>query len=87
MTIEEELYLALRPYCIELGWIKFDENTEKAKEITSKSEVIDWKVIDYEQESAIWYLSAEFPEIDKSIIHKVISDNLIHIDHGSEGNS
>lgn len=87
MTIEEELYLALRGYCVELGWIKFDEETEKRKEITGDSKLVDWKVIDSEQESAVWYLSAEFPEVDKSIIHKVISDNLIHIDYGSERNS
>ena len=87
MTIEEELRLALRGYCVELGWIKFDEETEKRGEITGDSELIDWKVIDSEQESAIWYLSAEFSDVDKSVIHKVISDNLIHIDYGSKGDS
>ena len=87
MTIEEELRLALRGYCVELGWIKFDEETEKRGEITRDSELVDWKVIDSEQESAIWYLSAEFPNVDKAIIHKVISDNLIHIDYESKGDS
>lgn len=86
MTIEEELYLALKPYCIELGWVRFDKETEKREEITGDSEIIDWKVIDSEQESAIQYLSSEFPDVDKSMIHKVIFNNLIHIDYGSKGN-
>lgn len=87
MAIEEELRLALRGYCVELGWIKFDEETERSRNITADSKLVDWKVIDSEQESAVWYLSAEFPEVDKSVIHKVISDNLIHIDYGSKRDS
>lgn len=81
MVTEEDLHNALKPYCVELGWIKFDEETEKAKEITWKSEVVDWKVLDYEKESAVRYLSAQFPDVDESIIQKVVQNNLIRTNH------
>lgn len=78
MTIEEELYEALKPYCIQLGWIKFDIITESNKEITAKSELTDWKVLSHEKESATRYLENSFPNVDKSVILKVINNNLKH---------
>lgn len=47
MTIKEELYACLLPYCIKLGWIKFDETTENNRKINANSEILDWKVFNY----------------------------------------
>lgn len=76
MIIEEELYQSLKPYCVELGWVKFDETTKKNGEITADSEIAEWKVLD--QETAVEYLKECFPEVDESIIRKVIFNNLKH---------
>lgn len=76
MTIEEELYACLLPYCIKLGWIKFDETTENNRKINANSEILDWKVFNYGQESAFEYLRKCYPEVDESIIRKTITNNL-----------
>lgn len=81
MTTEKELYLALRPYCIELGWIEFDEETKKSHEITSDSEVVDWKVFDYDQDTAIEYLKDLFPNANEATIQRVVSNNTKHTQH------
>lgn len=73
---KEDLRKGLIPYCIELGWIEFDRETEESKIITTKSEVVNWKVLDYESESAYQYLCHKFPEEDKNLIKEVISENL-----------
>lgn len=80
------MYYDLLPYCVELGWIEFDEETKKARNITADSRVVDWKVIDTEFESAVDYLSISFPDADKDLIRKVVTDNLVHIEHDSKGN-
>lgn len=80
MTTEEELYKALKSYCILLGWVEFDEATKQRGEITAESEVVDWKVLDYDQESAIECLEAKFPNIDKSTIVKVVKENIKQTD-------
>lgn len=77
---EDKLCEALKPYCVELGWVKFDWATESSGKITERSEVVDWKVLDYEQESAIQYLEAKFPNIDKSTILKVVKENIKQTD-------
>lgn len=76
MTLEEKLYNCLKPYCVELGWIRFDEATRENGEITSDSEIVEWKVLDYDQETAVEYLKECFPEIDESAIRKVVSNNI-----------
>lgn len=73
---EDRLYEALKPYCVELGWVKFDRATESSGKITERSEVIDWKVLDYEKESAVRFLENTFPSADRSLIIKVVNDNL-----------
>lgn len=78
MTTEEDLYRALKLYCIELGWIEFDKDTKQQGIITAESEVVDWKVSDYEKESAIRFLKNIFPNADRSIVLKVVNDNLKH---------
>lgn len=76
MTTEEDLYRALIPYCVELGWIEFDETTKQKGEITAESEVVSWKVLDCEKESAIRFLKNIFPDADRSLVLKVVNDNL-----------
>lgn len=76
MTTEEDLYKALKPYCIEMGWIRFDKTTEETNKITMDSDIVAWKVLDYNQESAVEYLKENFPDVDESIIRKVISNNI-----------
>lgn len=78
MTTEEDLYRALKPYCIELGWIEFDEDTKQKGIVTAESEVVDWKVLDYEKESAIQFLKSIFHDADRSMVLKVVNDNLKH---------
>lgn len=41
MTTEEDLYRALKPYCIELGWIEFNEDTKQKGIITAESKVVN----------------------------------------------
>ena len=81
MTIEEELHLALRGYCVELGWTEFDEETKKNGEITADSVLVDWKVFDYDQDTAIEYLKESFPRVSESIIRKVVSNNIKHTNY------
>ena len=78
--IEEELRQALIPYCVELGYIKFDKGTVKNGKITANSEIADWKVLDIEQDSAMEYLETKYPNVDKNIIKKVIFNNTIFYD-------
>lgn len=81
MTTEEDLCRALRSYCVELGWIEFDEATKRRGEITAESEIINWKVLDYEKESAIRFLKNIFPDADRSTVLKVVNDNLKHTNY------
>lgn len=81
MTTEEDLYRALKSYCVELGWIEFDETTKHNGEIAADSEIIDWKVLDYKKESVIRFLRNIFPDADRSLVLKVINDSLKHTNY------
>lgn len=76
MSLEEQMRQYLIPYCIELGWIQFDEETERNRNITANSKVIDWKILPIEQNSAVKYLKIGFPDEDEEIIKKVVKNNL-----------
>lgn len=73
---ENKIYEALKPYCVELGWVKFDRVTESNGKITERSEIIDWKVLDYKKEGAIRFLENIFPNADRSLIIEVVNNNL-----------
>ena len=75
---EEDWFGALRHECVELGCIELDEATKKKNEITADSEVVDCKGLDYERDSAIRFLRNIFPDVDKSMVLKVVNDNLKH---------
>lgn len=78
MDLEERLYQSLKPYCIKLGWIEFDDETKESGEITSSSEVVDWKVLDYDQWTAVEYLKMKYPDVKEAIIRKVVANNTKH---------
>lgn len=62
--MQEDIKQALLPFCIELGWLKWENN-----------EPVDWKVVDIDQEAAIDYLVG--CGYDRSDAEEVVSKNII----------
>ena len=77
MSIKETLAQWLIAYCVELGQVKFDEETNRRKMITADSQVVEWKVPDYQKEDAIEYLKLHFPDVEDSLIEDAINEHLI----------
>ena len=77
MSIKETLSRWLIGYCIELGEIKFDEETVRRKMITADSQVIEWKIPKHQKEDATECLKLCFPDVEDSLINETINEHLV----------
>lgn len=76
MNIKNELASRLIAYCIELGEIKFDEETIRRKMVTANSQVIEWRIPKDQKEDATEYLKLCYQDVEDSLIDEIINEHL-----------
>lgn len=77
MSFKNTLASYLIAFCIELGYVEFDPETVRNKEITANSQVIEWRVPTHQKDDAVKYLKLCFPDVEDTLINKVIDEHLI----------